>query len=193
MAFEKKTWKNRIAEYINRRTLTLVETPASMESGGTLLVDVARQEGTISEEGNAFNEDEMNDLEERIAAEFASQNETLTNLNTNLNEKTTWKHLGYVTGTEEVTLPDEFEELYITVNTNRVKNDTVWADLFTCLIPNAILSDTSKQFVFSSSSGTGSTDFTVQARVNKNVAKLETCRTGTTNYSSTATFDICYR
>lgn len=98
-----------------------------------------------------------------------------------------------MTGTEEVTLPDEFEELYITVNTNRVKNDTVWADLFTCLIPNAILSDTSKQFVFSSSSGTGSTDFTVQARVNKNVAKLETCRTGTTNYSSTATFDICYR
>lgn len=92
MAFEKKTWKNRIAEYINRRTLTLVEAPASMEIGGTLLVDVARQEGTISEEGNAFNEDEMNDLEERIAAEFTSQNETLATLNTNLTKLTKTSH-----------------------------------------------------------------------------------------------------
>ena len=41
MGFTKKTWKNRIAEYINRRRLT-------MEDGSTNLVTVARDEGTVS-------------------------------------------------------------------------------------------------------------------------------------------------
>ena len=43
MGFTKKTWKNRIAEYINRRLIT-------MEDGSTNLVTVARDEGTISQE-----------------------------------------------------------------------------------------------------------------------------------------------
>ena len=37
MGFTKKTWKNRIAEYINRRLIT-------MEDGSTSLVTVARDE-----------------------------------------------------------------------------------------------------------------------------------------------------
>ena len=49
MGFTKKTWKNRIAEYINRRLIT-------MEDGSTSLVTVARDEGTISQEGDAFDE-----------------------------------------------------------------------------------------------------------------------------------------
>lgn len=75
MGFTKKTWKNRIAEYINRRLLT-------MENGSTELVTVARDEGTISQEGDAFNAANMNDLEDRIEAGFTEVNRSLTNINT---------------------------------------------------------------------------------------------------------------
>lgn len=73
MGFTKKTWKNRIAEYINRRLIT-------MEDGSTNLVTVARDEGTISQEGDAFNAANMNDLEDRIEAGFADVSQSLTNL-----------------------------------------------------------------------------------------------------------------
>lgn len=70
MGFTKKTWKNRIAEYINRRLIT-------MEDGSTNLVTVARDEGTISQEGDAFNATNMNDLEDRIEAGFTEVNQSL--------------------------------------------------------------------------------------------------------------------
>lgn len=66
--------ENRIAEYINRRLLT-------MEDGSTNLVTVARDEGTISQEGDAFNAANMNDLEDRIEAGFADVSQSLTELN----------------------------------------------------------------------------------------------------------------
>lgn len=72
MGFTKKTWKNRIAEYINRRLIT-------MEDGSTNLVTVARDEGTISQEGDAFNAVNMNDLEDRIEAGFADVTQSLAN------------------------------------------------------------------------------------------------------------------
>lgn len=72
MGFTKKTWKNRIAEYINRRLLT-------MEDGSTNLVTVARDEGTISQDGDAFNAANMNDLEDRIEAGFADVSQSLNN------------------------------------------------------------------------------------------------------------------
>lgn len=75
MAFVKKTWKNRIAEYINRRQLT-------KEDGSTELVTVARDEGTISQEGDAFNAANMNDLEDRIEAGFADVTQSLTQIKT---------------------------------------------------------------------------------------------------------------
>jgi hypothetical protein len=74
MGFTKKTWKNRIAEYINRRLLT-------NEDGSIELVTVARDEGTISQEGDAFNAANMNDLEDRIEAGFTEVNQSLTNVN----------------------------------------------------------------------------------------------------------------
>lgn len=73
MGFTKKTWKNRIAEYINRRLIT-------MEDGSTSLVTVARDEGTISQEGDAFNAANMNGLEDRIEAGFADVSQSLANL-----------------------------------------------------------------------------------------------------------------
>ena len=83
MGFTKKTWKNRIAEYINRRLIT-------MEDGSTNLVTVARDEGTISQEGDAFNAANMNDLEDRIEAGFEEINQSLTNVN---NSKKTYLRL----------------------------------------------------------------------------------------------------
>lgn len=74
MAFSLKTWVNRISEYPNRRKLT-------HEDGSTELVTVARAEGQISAEGNAFSAEEMNDLENRIKVGFDEVNQSLTNIN----------------------------------------------------------------------------------------------------------------
>lgn len=70
MAFTKKTWKDRISEYPTRRQLTKTD-------GSTDTVTVARDEGTISQEGDAFSAENMNDLEERIAGEFGNVNTDL--------------------------------------------------------------------------------------------------------------------
>lgn len=63
MAFVKKTWKDRIVQYANRRLLT--------KSGGEVeQVTVTRDEGTISEAGDQFNASNMNDLENRVKNAF---------------------------------------------------------------------------------------------------------------------------
>lgn len=61
MGFNIKQWKNRISEYANRRLLT------DANAGTEQLVLVTRNEGTITEEGDAFNATNMNDLETRIS------------------------------------------------------------------------------------------------------------------------------
>ena len=58
MAFVKKTWKDRISEYPNRRTIN--------DGNTTKTVTVGRDEGEITEAGDAFNAANMNDLEQRI-------------------------------------------------------------------------------------------------------------------------------
>jgi len=59
MAFEQKTWKDRVTEYPNRRTLT-------KSDGSSEIVTVSRAEGAVSQEGDAFSAASMNDLEARI-------------------------------------------------------------------------------------------------------------------------------
>lgn len=70
MAFVKKDWANRISEYPNRRMLSIVEMASALETGTEIIVDVTRNEGEVSAEGDAFDETNMNDLEERISAGF---------------------------------------------------------------------------------------------------------------------------
>ena len=77
MAFSKKTWVDRIAEYPTRRRL-------KKSDGSDEIVTVSREEGTISQEGDAFNAENMNDLETRISEEFTSLNESLVTTNTNV-------------------------------------------------------------------------------------------------------------
>ena len=62
MAFVKKTWVDKVSQYPNRRTLT------DTTSGTTQTVDVARAEGTVTQAGDVFDADTMNNLEERIDA-----------------------------------------------------------------------------------------------------------------------------
>ena len=77
----KKIWKNRTTEFPTRRTLM-------KEDGSSEIVTVTRNEGTVSEEGDAFDADTMNNLEERIDAGFAELNGKL-NMFGNLNVKST--------------------------------------------------------------------------------------------------------
>lgn len=60
MSFDKKSWEDRVVEFPGRRQLTNVSTFESVT------YDVARNEGQITSTGDAFNADNMNDLEERI-------------------------------------------------------------------------------------------------------------------------------
>ena len=64
MAFVKKTWKDRISQYPNRRTIN--------DGTSTKVVTVGRDEGTVTVQGDAFNASNMNDLENRIANAISS-------------------------------------------------------------------------------------------------------------------------
>lgn len=74
--FESKEWVDRIAEYPNRRVLTDVNT------NETQTVYVARSEGNISNEGDAFSAENMNGLEQRIQTAFETvpESSTITNI-----------------------------------------------------------------------------------------------------------------
>lgn len=73
MAFSRKTWVDRLTEFPTRRILTDTQ-------GNETTVTVARSEGTVSQEGDAFNAENMNGLEGRIEAEFSRLDENLNAL-----------------------------------------------------------------------------------------------------------------
>ena len=58
MAFIKKEWKDRLAEFAGRRRLTNIDT------GEEMIVDVERDEGLVSQTGDSFSGKNMNDLED---------------------------------------------------------------------------------------------------------------------------------
>ena len=72
MSFSTKTWKDTIAEYPNRRVLT------DATSGETQIVTVTRSVGTVSQEGDAWNAKNMNDLEDRIASSLTDHDFTIS-------------------------------------------------------------------------------------------------------------------
>ena len=61
--FDKKTWEDRVSQYPNRRLLT------HLSDSSTEYVNVSRAEGTITEPGDPFSAETMNDLENRIDSE----------------------------------------------------------------------------------------------------------------------------
>ena len=73
MGFTKKTWVDRMAEFINRRLLT-------KENGTTELVTVSRSEGVVSTEGDMFSAENMNGLEGRIYDAFNNVSKIYNNI-----------------------------------------------------------------------------------------------------------------
>lgn len=84
MAFTKKTWVDRQVEYAGRRKLTNIST------GTTEVVDVTRNEGVVSAEGDAFSASNMNGLENRIYNTFANVTKVYTNISVAADDWTTY-------------------------------------------------------------------------------------------------------
>ena len=125
MAFVKKTWKDRIAEFPTRRRLT-------KEDNTSELVTVAREEGTLSQEGDAFSAENMNDLENRIDAEF-----------TEVNGKLKWKLIGSckISDTsKEFSIPSDATEILLAV-----KNTGTNGQIFTSNVPLDLLDESKNQ------------------------------------------------
>lgn len=64
--FERKVWTDRAAANLGRRRLKNVDT------GEEIVVDVTREEGDVTAEGDAFSAANMNDLEERVEEALTS-------------------------------------------------------------------------------------------------------------------------
>lgn len=77
--FTPKEWKARLVEFAGRRLLR------NVANGQSETYDVSRSEGQVSQEGDAFNTKNMNDLEQRIANGFANAKTNIDKLNMDLN------------------------------------------------------------------------------------------------------------
>lgn len=96
--FTPKEWKARLVEFAGRRLLR------NVANGETVTYDVSRSEGQVSQEGDAFNTKNMNDLEQRISNGFANAKTNIDSLNRDLSavpefviDKSTGKITGYKT------------------------------------------------------------------------------------------------
>ena len=76
--FTPKEWKARLVEFAGRRFLR------NVANGETVTYDVSRSEGQVSQEGDAFNTKNMNDLEQRISNGFANAKKNIDALNRDL-------------------------------------------------------------------------------------------------------------
>lgn len=73
--FTPKEWKARLVEFAGRRLLR------NVANGETVTYDVSRSEGQVSQEGDAFNTKNMNDLEQRISNGFANAKTSVGTIN----------------------------------------------------------------------------------------------------------------
>lgn len=76
--FTPKEWKARLVEFAGRRLLR------NVANGESTTYDVSRSEGQVSQEGDAFNTKNMNDLEQRISNGFANAKTKIDALNRDL-------------------------------------------------------------------------------------------------------------
>lgn len=87
-AYVSKTWKNTVAQYPNRRTIT------DISNNTSTTVDVVRSIGTVSQEGDAWNADNMNGMESRINSAFATAFNQLGDLSFVALTQTEYNNLG---------------------------------------------------------------------------------------------------
>ena len=91
--FTLKEWKARLVEFAGLRLLR------NVENGETVTYDVSRSEGQVSQEGDAFNTKNMNDLEQRVANGFANAKTAVDALSKDLQNKMS-KYYGSATLSE---------------------------------------------------------------------------------------------
>lgn len=94
MSFISKLWKDRVSDYPNKRKLT-------KEDGTSETVTVERAEGDIVVAGDAFNAENMNDLETRIQNGFNAVEQAQAELNEKLRHSL---HFGISNQTNYVTV-----------------------------------------------------------------------------------------
>lgn len=87
--FTAKEWKNRLVEFAGRRSLKNVTT------NETTVYDVTRNEGQVSQEGDAFSAATMNDLEHRISEGFSAAEEANSQLSSEFFAQTWAPSNGY--------------------------------------------------------------------------------------------------
>lgn len=87
--FNAKEWKARLVEFAGRRMLR------NVANGETTTYDVSRSEGQVSQEGDAFNTKNMNDLEQRVANGFASAKTAVDTLSRDLNSAFGYRTVGF--------------------------------------------------------------------------------------------------
>lgn len=75
MSYNRKTWVDRNSQYPSRRVITNVNDPTDIKT-----VDVVRDEGNITTDGDVFDANTMNNLEGRIANEFTAVNSKIGDL-----------------------------------------------------------------------------------------------------------------
>ena len=116
--FTPKEWKARLVEFAGRRLLR------NVANGETVTYDVSRSEGQVSQEGDAFNTKNMNDLEQRVANGFANAKTAVDTLNRDLGRVNVYVgsdgKLHFVnSGGADSVLPFNNKPAYYTVSTGR--------------------------------------------------------------------------
>ena len=91
--FTLKEWKARLVEFAGRRL------QRNVANGETVTYDVSRSEEQVSQEGDAFNTKNMNDLEQRVANGFANAKTAVDALSKDLQNKMS-KYYGSATLSE---------------------------------------------------------------------------------------------
>lgn len=91
--FTPKEWKARLVEFAGRRLLR------NVANGETVTYDVSRSEGQVSQEGDAFDTKNMNDLEQRVENGFANAKTAVVALSNDLQNKMS-KYYGSATLSE---------------------------------------------------------------------------------------------
>lgn len=111
--FTNKNWLNRVSQFPTRRRLTITSSSAS-----EMVVTVARDEGTVSQAGDAFSAANMNGLESRLLSAFNSVDNAI---NTRTIPATVYNNNVKLNGCKNLLVMDPSIDAY-----SQTKNDVIW-------------------------------------------------------------------
>jgi hypothetical protein len=138
VSFLKKIWTDRVSAHPNRRILT-------NEDSTTNVVTVARYEGIISQQGDAFSATNMNDLEDRIENGMEELSVDLDEINNNLSNVESTTHSVTINNVNFGTLVEKRVGKVVTITFSgggSFTNTTVSTTYTICTLTNKALIDT---------------------------------------------------